>query len=308
MIYNVYPAPLLQATQERLAELQRSAPDGDALVTEISEHWKKHLECLDKAEHTEEGPVTVETGEASSQPPHMMTPNSTQNVQDGDTPLQNHQDPQEGEEHESDVSLPVRLGQAEDRIKALQSSLNSARTELQELRCKYDKEMAEKVEEMGALMANLEKANQRADQAQREVERLREQLAGTQSTSKGTGPSEDRPKEEREREERDETSLSRLEAVLFSKDREILRLLENVQRLQFTLQEVQDSSANQIAELERQLAYKSEAIETLEAKLQSQMDYEEIKTELSILKAMKLASANGGSSQVSEASVIPAEL
>lgn len=69
------------------------------------------------------------------------------------------------------------------------------------------------------------------------------------------------PFQERKREERDETSLSRLEAVLFSKDREILRLLENVQRLQFTLQEVQDSSANQIAELERQLAYKSEVIE-----------------------------------------------
>uniref|UniRef100_A0A8C1PTA6 Homeobox protein cut-like n=1 Tax=Cyprinus carpio TaxID=7962 RepID=A0A8C1PTA6_CYPCA len=87
--------------------------------------------------------------------------------------------------------------------------------------------------------------------------------------------------QERVREERDEPSLSRLEAVLFSKDREILRLLENVQRLQFTLQEVQESSANQIAELKRQLAFKSEAIETLEAKLQSQMDYEEIKTELS---------------------------
>ncbi|XP_059379344.1 homeobox protein cut-like 2 [Carassius carassius] len=290
------PAPLLQATQEHLAELQRSAPDGDPLVTEISEHWKKHLECLDKAEHTEEGPVTVETGEVSSQRPHMMTPNSTQNVQDGDGPLQNHHDTQEGEEHESDASLPVRLGQAEDRIKALQSSLNSARTELQELRCKYDKEMAEKVDEMGALMVNLEKAKQRAGLAQREVEKLKEQLAGT---SKGTGPSEDRPKEERECEERDGTSLSRLEAVLFSKDREILRLLENVQRLQFTLQEVQDSSANQIAELKRQLAYKSEAIETLEAKLQSQMDYEEIKTELSILKAMKLASANGSSSQES---------
>ncbi|XP_077079539.1 homeobox protein cut-like 2 isoform X2 [Siphateles boraxobius] len=287
------PAPLLEATQERLADLQRSAPEGDALDTETSENWRRHLECLDKAEHTEEGPVTVETGEASTQRP-MMTPNSTQNA-----PLQNHQDPQDGEEHESDISLPVRLGQAEDRIKALQSSLTSARTELQELRCKYDKEKAEKVEEMGALMVNLEKASQRADFAQREVERLREQLAGTQSTSKATGPSEERPKEEKEREKRDEGSLSRLELVLFSKDREILRLLENVQRLQFTLQEVQDSSANQIAELERQLAYKSEAIETLEAKLQSQMDYEEIKTELSILKAMKLASANGSSSQES---------
>ena len=54
---------------------------------------------------------------------------------------------------------------------------------------------------------------------------------------------------------------SHLEAVLLAKDRENLRLLENIQRLQFTLQEVQETSANQILELERQLAYKTEAVE-----------------------------------------------
>lgn len=54
---------------------------------------------------------------------------------------------------------------------------------------------------------------------------------------------------------------SQLEAALLAKDREILRLLENIQRLQFTLQEVQETSANQILELERQVAYKTEAIE-----------------------------------------------
>lgn len=101
-----------------------------------------------------------------------------------------------------------------------------------------------------------------------------------------------------------ELSASSLEAALLAKDREILRLLENVQRLQFTLQEIQEASANQILDLERQLAYKTEAVEVsagsaqdqplvrnqtahahlplqrLEAKLQSQVDYEEIKTEL----------------------------
>lgn len=60
-------------------------------------------------------------------------------------------------------------------------------------------------------------------------------------------------------------SPSQLEAALLAKDREILRLLENVQRLQFTLQEVQETSANQILELERQLAYKTEAIEVSRA-------------------------------------------
>lgn len=65
----------------------------------------------------------------------------------------------------------------------------------------------------------------------------------------------------KEKNEKSEVLPSQLEAALLAKDREILRLLENVQRLQFTLQEVQETSANQILELERQLAYKTEAIE-----------------------------------------------
>ena len=53
----------------------------------------------------------------------------------------------------------------------------------------------------------------------------------------------------------------RLEAALASKDREILRLLKDVQHLQNALQELEEASANQIADLERQLTAKSEAIE-----------------------------------------------
>lgn len=64
-----------------------------------------------------------------------------------------------------------------------------------------------------------------------------------------------------EKNEKGEVLPSQLETALLAKDREILRLLENIQRLQFTLQEVQETSANQLLELERQLAYKTEAIE-----------------------------------------------
>lgn len=53
----------------------------------------------------------------------------------------------------------------------------------------------------------------------------------------------------------------RLEAALASKDREILRLLKDVQHLQSSLQELEETSAHQIADLERQLTAKSEAIE-----------------------------------------------
>lgn len=53
----------------------------------------------------------------------------------------------------------------------------------------------------------------------------------------------------------------RLEAALASKDREILRLLKDAQHLRDSLQELEEASANQIADLEQQLTAKSEAIE-----------------------------------------------
>ena len=52
---------------------------------------------------------------------------------------------------------------------------------------------------------------------------------------------------------------------MVAKDCEVLRLLDNIQQLQFTLQEVREASANQILELERQLAYKTKAIEVRRA-------------------------------------------
>ena len=45
------PAPVLEAThtlEERLQQLQGEAPGSEALVREISGHWRRHLECLDK--------------------------------------------------------------------------------------------------------------------------------------------------------------------------------------------------------------------------------------------------------------------
>ncbi|MBN3309347.1 CUX2 protein, partial [Amia calva] len=201
--------------------------------------------------------------------------------------------PQERGTEEVEIALAARLGEAEEKIKALHSALTTTQTELLDLRCKYDEETASKAEEVGLIMTNLEKANQRTETAQREVERLREQLATANSAIHlGCHPAEG-SSEEKEC----GGQGARVEAALAAKDREILRLIEDVQKLQATLQELQESSANQIAEMECQLANKTEAIERLEAKLKSQVDYEEIKTELSILKAMKLGSANGSSSR-----------
>ncbi|TSV28420.1 Homeobox protein cut-like 2 [Bagarius yarrelli] len=244
------PSPVLEAScllEKHLTQLQITSPDSEIPVREISGHWRRHLECLNRADSLEEIPGSIQSASGSDQLPHMMTPNSTHSLQDSGLEKRDAGKPD---------SLSVRLAEAENRISTLQSALNKAQTELQELRCKHHKEMAAKTEELAQLNINLEMANQ----------------------EKGWT------------DEKRKFSPLQLEAALFSKDREILHLLENVQRLQLTLQEVQDSSASQLTDLEHQLANKTEEIKKLENEMKSQLDYKEIKSELSIFKAMKLTS------------------
>ncbi|XP_058850675.1 homeobox protein cut-like 2 isoform X2 [Acipenser ruthenus] len=280
------PSPVLEAAhslEERLQQLQSSDPESRALK-EISRHWRRHLEHHSSQVETEEGLV------AEPSKPH---PNRKA-LRAGETQLLNNESKKEKGIEEAQISLAARLGEAEEKIKVLHSALTTTQTELLDLRRKYEKEAASKAEEVGLIMTNLEEANQRTETAQREVESLREQLATANSTVHlGCHTAEEARGDKRE----SRCSGSRLEAALVAKDREIIQLLKDVQRLQITLQELKESSANQIAGMERQLAYKTAAIERLEAKLQTQADYEEIKTELSILKAMKFASANSSSSQ-----------
>ncbi|XP_030074931.1 homeobox protein cut-like 2 [Microcaecilia unicolor] len=245
------PVPLLEAArslEDRILQLQFIDPENKA-VKEFGCHWKKHSEFNSTEQRERTSPAGITASEEVRHSTIGSKALSTENLQ------QRNEAEKEKGLQEAQLTLAARLGEAEEKIKVLHSALKTTRTELLDLRCKYDEEAASKLDEVGMIMTNLEKANQ--DQSIYSL-----------------------------------CSGSRIEAALATKDREILRLLKDVQHLQSSLQEMEESSANQIAELERQLTMKSEAILKLEEKLQAQSDYEEIKTELSILKAMKSASAN----------------
>ncbi|XP_019362786.1 PREDICTED: homeobox protein cut-like 2, partial [Gavialis gangeticus] len=286
------PVPVLEAArslEDRLRQLQCLDPETPPLK-ELNRQWKKPPELLGTKEQRE---GTSPAGLTVSEGTRLASINSKALFTE--TLLQRNEAEKQKGLQEAQITLAARLGEAEEKIKVLHSALKATQTELLELRCKYDEEAASKADEVAMIMTNLEKANQRAEAAQREVESLREQLASVNSSillacCSPQGPSGDKVNYSM-------CSGARLEAALAAKDREILRLLKDVQHLQSSLQELEESSANQIADLERQLAAKNEAIERLEEKLQAQSDYEEIKTELSILKAMKLASANCSLSQ-----------
>ncbi|XP_061866078.1 homeobox protein cut-like 2 isoform X1 [Colius striatus] len=274
------PAPVLEAArslEDRLQQLQRLEPEPPPLK-DLSCPWKKHPELANTKEHRE-GPA-----------PAAPLPGINGKAPCTEALLQRNDSEKQKGLQEAQVTLAARLGEAEEKIKVLHAALKATQTELLELRCKYDEEAASKADEVAMIMTNLEKANQRAEAAQREVESLREQLAAVNSSLRLACCSP--PGAAGDKVNYSMCSGSRLETALAAKDREILRLLKDVQHLQSSLQELEESSANQIAELEGQLAAKNEAIEKLEEKLQAQADYEEIKTELSILKAMKVASAS----------------
>ncbi|MEQ2228110.1 hypothetical protein ILYODFUR_005418, partial [Ilyodon furcidens] len=85
-------------------------------------------------------------------------------------------------------------------------------------------------------------------------------------------------------------SHSNLEVELRAKERETAQLVEDVQRLQASLTKLRETTSSQISQLEQQLGSKSAVLKELEEKLERQADYEEVKKELSILKAMEFGS------------------
>nr|XP_056715384.1 homeobox protein cut-like 2 [Euleptes europaea] len=284
------PVPFLETARSLESRLQQLHCPENPPLKELNRKWKKNSELPCPKELKEGTPPAEPAGPKGAK----LTSIDSRALR-SETLLQRNEVEKQKGLQEAQITLAARLGEAEEKIKVLHSALKATQTELVDLRCKYDEEAASKSDEVAMIMTNLEKANQRAEAAQREVESLREQLASVNSSLRlaccsPQGPSGDKVN----------YSLCpgpRLEAALAAKDREILRLLKEIQHLQTSMQELEESSANQIADLERQLAAKNEAIEKLEDKLRAQSDYEEIKTELSILKAMKLASSNCSLSQ-----------
>uniref|UniRef100_A0A673GZH1 Protein CASP n=1 Tax=Sinocyclocheilus rhinocerous TaxID=307959 RepID=A0A673GZH1_9TELE len=174
---------------------------------------------------------------------------------------------------ESHESLVGKLQEAELKAQTLQTALERTQTELFDLKTKYDEEST------------------RAEAAEREVEALREQLT---SANKSTQPPTRIDSTPYTDESGELVSRSSLESELSAKEREMLQLVEDVQRLQASLSTLRESSAAQISQLQQQL--KSQTA-TLQEKLQTQTDYEEVKKELSMLKSMEFGPCDRSTAQ-----------
>ncbi|XP_015263513.1 PREDICTED: protein CASP isoform X1 [Gekko japonicus] len=195
---------------------------------------------------------------------------------------------------ETQMSTASKLEEAEHKVQTLQTALEKTRTELFDLKTKYDEETTAKADEIEMIMTDLERANQRAEVAQREAESLREQLSSANKSLQLATQIQKAPDVEQAIEV---LTRSSLEVELATKEREIAQLVEDVQRLQGSLTKLRENSTSQISQLEQQLTVKNSTLKQLEEKLKGQADYDEVKKELNILKSMEFASSDGSSAQ-----------
>uniref|UniRef100_A0A8I5UL74 Protein CASP n=1 Tax=Pongo abelii TaxID=9601 RepID=A0A8I5UL74_PONAB len=186
--------------------------------------------------------------------------------------LQNDFAEKERKLQETQMSTTSKLEEAEHKVQSLQTALEKTRTELFDLKTKYDEETTAKADEIEMIMTDLERANQRAEVAQREAETLREQLSSANHSLQLASQIQKAPDVEQAIEV---LTRSSLEVELAAKEREIAQLVEDVQRLQASLTKLRENSASQISQLEQQLSAKNSTLKQLEEKLKGQADYEE---------------------------------
>ncbi|XP_030632356.1 cut-like homeobox 1b isoform X3 [Chanos chanos] len=215
-------------------------------------------------------------------------------AQEKEQQLHNDYAEKERKLQESQESMASKLEEADHKAQSLQTALEKTQAELFDLKNKYDEESTAKADEIELIMTDLERANQRAEAAEREAEALREQLTSANKSLQLATQIQTAPDMEQAVEV---VSRSSLEAELSAKEREMVQLVEDVQRLQASLSKLRENSSNQISQLEQQLSAKSATLKQLEEKLQEQADYEEVKKELSILKSMEFGSTDSSTVQ-----------
>ncbi|XP_061868604.1 homeobox protein cut-like 1 isoform X7 [Colius striatus] len=277
------PVPALDLGQQLQLKVQRMhdiETENQKLRETLEEYNKEFAEVKNQE-------VTIKALKEKIREYEQTLKNQAENIAlEKEQKLQNDFAEKERKLQETQMSTASKLEEAEHKVQALQTALEKTRTELFDLKTKYDEETTAKADEIEMIMTDLERANQRAEVAQREAETLREQLSSANKSLQLATQIQKAPDVEQAIEV---LTRSSLEVELAAKEREIAQLVEDVQRLQGSLTKLRENSSSQISQLEQQLTAKNSTLKQLEEKLKGQADYEEVKKELNILKSMEFA-------------------
>lgn len=175
-----------------------------------------------------------------------------------------------------------KLAESEQKLKQMQSLLDESQNELFEIKSRQELHSNAKTEEVDLILVDLDRANQRAVAAEREVTVLQEQLKEMKSNKE----------EQKDVDDFSEDQTVELRNQLVAKEKEVVQLVEDVQKANKMLQESEIKLEKRTFELEGQNNKLSTDLEEIQSKLSSQSDYESVKKDLSIMKSLYFPSHN----------------
>jgi len=174
-----------------------------------------------------------------------------------------------------------KLAESETKLKKLQCLLDESQTELFELKSRQDDKRNAISDDIDLMMTDLDRANQRAVTAEKEVINLQEKVSELK---------ENMNKEENDDEGLHDQEASELKLQLHAKEKEVVQLVEDIQKANRNIQESEVKFERKVTSLEKSLACAEEVKDDLQIKLSKQGDYESVKKDLSILKTLEFPS------------------
>ncbi|KAL2766091.1 protein CASP isoform f [Daubentonia madagascariensis] len=159
-------APLLKSFQGEIDALSKRSKEAEAAFLNV---YKRLIDVPE---------VTIKALKEKIREYEQTLKNQAETIAlEKEQKLQNDFAEKERKLQETQMSTTSKLEEAEHKVQTLQTALEKTRTELFDLKTKYDEETTAKADEIEMIMTDLERANQRAEVAQREAETLREQLS-----------------------------------------------------------------------------------------------------------------------------------
>uniref|UniRef100_A0A8C2GIK1 Protein CASP n=1 Tax=Cyprinus carpio TaxID=7962 RepID=A0A8C2GIK1_CYPCA len=267
------PVPALELSQQLHLKVQRMH-DIDTENQKLRETLEEYNKEFAEVKNQE---VTIKTLKEKIREYEQSVRNQAENLA-LEKHQQIHKDYAEKERkfQESHESLVGKLQEAELKAQTLQTALERTQTELFDLKTKYDEESTAK-----------------AEAAERELEALREQLASVNKSSQPPTRIDSTPYTD---ESAELVPRSSVEAELSAKEREMLQLVEDVQRLQASLSTLRESSAAQISQLQQQLKSQTDTLQVELTRYVKALIYSKQRS-FSILKSMEFGPCDRSTAQ-----------
>ncbi|TPX60032.1 hypothetical protein PhCBS80983_g02043 [Powellomyces hirtus] len=173
---------------------------------------------------------------------------------------------------ETEYSLQRQVSHMKDQITSLQTTHEVTQARLVDHSEKYDEEVAAKLGELEIVMVDLDRANLKVAQLERDNDILKADLIKYRGNA-ATGV-----------EWQDPVILAE---KLHSAEAELTMRLMEAERLRLQLKEAENAHHQRIADMERDLAVRTLEVKQLETRILSFDDYDEIKRELDIVKSIE---------------------